>query len=164
LAGGGGWLNEFEANREYSKGTTLVLGEHEGVKIGTLFCPEIFSPELYREITDLGAEILVNISGHGIFRGSESLLSQTRAAVKLRAVENNRYLIQIINYNLSSVIDNRGNIIFASRQIGNEIVSGKVSSLGQKTFYSYNGNWILLVCLTIICLSILQGRPNSTKI
>jgi len=109
LAGGREWLNEFEANREYSKGTTLVLGEHEGVKIGTLFCPEIFSPELYRKITDLGAEILINISGHGIFRGSKSLLSQVRAAAKLRAVENNRYLIQAINYNLSSVIDNQGN-------------------------------------------------------
>lgn len=161
LAGGSDWLDEFETNREYSKGTNFVLGEYEGVKIGTLFCPEIFSPGLYRKINNLGAEVLVNISGHGIFRGSPSLLAQARASAKLRAVENNRYLIQTINYNLSSAINNQGEIVASGSQIGNEAVRAEISPVAEKSFYSLAGDWILLLSAFIACLAFLNRERNS---
>jgi apolipoprotein N-acyltransferase len=161
LIGQHDWLKRFEANREYSKGTELALGDYQEIKIGTLFCPEIFSPELYREITNLGAEVLVNISGHGVFRGSPSLLAQVRAMAKLRAAENNRYLIQAINYNLSSIIDNRGNVAIASRQIGNEVIKGEVLPISGKTFYDKYGNWLLLLSVFIVCAAFLKRKKAS---
>jgi len=67
LLGQDDFIGIFDNNRAYSKGSELSIGQFNGYGVGTLFCNEIFSPDLYRKITLKGSNVLINVASQSIF-------------------------------------------------------------------------------------------------
>ncbi len=135
LIGQGGWVDNFNNFRSYTKGEEITLGEFDGIKLGALFCSEIVSPELYRSITKKGADVLINIASDAAFHNSSLLVKQMLDTAKVRAVENNRYFIQAGNSGPSFIIDNKGRVVMFSDNPGAEILYGEVRAIGDKSVY-----------------------------
>lgn len=81
-------------------------------------CSENISPYLYRDAVINGADYLVNVASHSLFRGSELLARQTLAINRARAIESGRYFVATFNYSDSYVISDRGVIVYKSKKTG----------------------------------------------
>lgn len=161
------WLEDFHYSRGYSKGMGRILaGELRGVKFGALFCSEIMSPNLYRELTRNDSRALINVASHGIFDDSPFLYKQILAMARVRAVENNRYFIRAANFTPSFIIDNKGQIIAISAQAQDKgvIIYGKVEIIKNKSFYTRFGDWFLLLSLLImVILALIYPQKGKNK-
>ncbi len=101
--------------KTYAKGKKLKVGVFKGVKVGALFCSEVYSASLYRSLVrDSGADILVNLSSQSRFHGSRILYRQNVNVAKVHAVQNNRYYVQATNVAPSFVLDNKGRLVAES--------------------------------------------------
>lgn len=87
-------------------GALLRLGTH---KIGVLICYEAIFPELARQQTVAGANILINISNDAWF-GRTAAPMQHLQLTSMRAVETGRYILRATNTGYSAAIDPRGRI------------------------------------------------------
>lgn len=166
----GQWLEEFDASRGYSKGENPVfVSEFRGTKFGALFCSEIMSPSLYRELVKNDAQILINIASHGIFGGSSSLNKQILAMARVRAVENNRYFVRAANFSPSFILDNKGELRAISTQNKDKgsLVYGEVEIIKNKSFYIRFGDWFLLLSFLTIIIFVIRSfihRKNKAII
>lgn len=105
------WLEGFNDKRALKRGEGVTLGRSGEVKIGALFCSETITPTLYREATRNGAGVLANSASHSVFTNSKILEKQILKYSKVRARENNRYLVQAGNKTLSFALNEKGEVI-----------------------------------------------------
>ncbi|MBU1046841.1 hypothetical protein KKH36_03630 [Patescibacteria group bacterium] len=141
--------NYSETHGTYSKSNQEKkgVGEINNSKIGILFCSEVLSPKLYQDIIFQEVELIGLSSSYATFRESPILLFQLEKAAKIRAVESNRYYIQSSNYGYSLVIDNQGEIVSKTKQLGNDYLISRVKLIQDKNLYFYLGDWILFLSL-----------------
>lgn len=130
------WVRDFTRIRGFSGGDAVSVGEFRGNKVGALFCSEIISPLLYRELSGKGAEVLVNAASSAVFHGSPLLWRQTLAMAKVRAVENNRYFLRASNFDPSFIIDNHGRVLQSSVRGQDAIIYGDIELISKKSFYN----------------------------
>lgn len=164
LSGKKDWVEEFSNSRGYTKGNELIIAKTDWGKIGGLICSGVLSSELNRELINKGAELLVLLSSNGPFRGNKLLLSQILAIARVRAVENNRYIIQSANKGWSYIIDTTGRIKAGNFTLGEDVVYGKISFISEKTFYTKYGDWILITALCFTIIAIFFKNLNSNKL
>ncbi len=130
------WVRDFTRIRGFSGGSDVSLGEFRGNKVGALFCSDIISPLLYRELSEKGAEVLVNAASSAVFHGSPLLFRQTLAMAKVRAVENNRYFLRASNFDPSFIVDNHGRVLQSSVRGQDAIIYGDIELISHKSFYN----------------------------
>jgi apolipoprotein N-acyltransferase len=116
--------------------------------IGVLICFESIFPELARERTSSGANLLVNITNDAWF-GRSSAPWQHLSMSVLRAVENRRSLARSANTGVSAVVDPLGRIVEASPVFQPFYVVADVPLLHLKTVFVYFGHYFGLLCLLI---------------
>jgi apolipoprotein N-acyltransferase len=108
-------IEAIAQSRSYTPGDSLAVGTFGEIRIGGLFCFEIFSPSLYRTLVDEHqANVLINLASHAWFHDSRTLFWQTRAMAKVHAVNNRKYFLQATNGGPSYAIDPRGSIVAES--------------------------------------------------
>jgi len=78
-------------------------------RLGVMICYESVFPEIAREATALGAQLLVVITNDSWY-GFTSAPHQHLAIARLRAIETGRNLVRAANCGLSAVIDTRGRV------------------------------------------------------
>src|SRR3989344_5122936 len=79
--------------------------EWRGVKLGLLACSESISPFGYKEVSDAGADVLLNVASHAWLRnGSWILFNQTLAMARIHAVYTGKVYVQASNHSPSFVI------------------------------------------------------------
>jgi len=81
-----------------------------GDRLGVFICYESAFPNLVRQFTKQGANVLVNLSNDSYFGRSEARVQHLSIA-RMRAVENRRFLIRATNDGFSAVIDPAGRIL-----------------------------------------------------
>ncbi|MFH1979131.1 MAG: nitrilase-related carbon-nitrogen hydrolase [Patescibacteria group bacterium] len=160
LIGYGDFVKKFNNGRAYTRGELFSTGSFLGHKVGGFFCNEVASLDVSKKITQNGAELLINPSSHSTFKGSEMLKKQILDITKVRAVENNRYVVQPGNFIPSSIISNKGEILFSSLDKDSfSVLNGKVKLINKNTFYSCFGDWVLL--FLILWVVIIFNRTLS---
>jgi len=126
-------------------------------KLGVFICYEAAFPDLVRQFTAAGANVLVNLSNDGYF-GRTQARAQHLLIARMRAVENRRFLIRATNDGLSAVVDPSGKIaqsIPPFRQLAAIIRYANVTAV---TFYARHGDWFAWGCLALaIYLSFARG-------
>ena len=156
------WVEKFENSRGYSKGkevTVFALPFSESVRsIGVLFCSEIFSSGLHRQLVKNNSEVLFNLGSISFSHGSKILDYQTRTLLQLRAAENGRYLVRATNFGTSYIIDNKGKVIEKTPDFENQILFGEVKPISKKTFYTKYGDWILILASLFIFLGLIYRK------
>lgn len=94
---------------DFTAGGKAVVSEISGSKLATIICYEAIFPDLVRQFVKNGAGVLVNISNDGWF-GDSPARYQHLLQARMRAIENDRYLLRATNTGLTVVIAPDGHI------------------------------------------------------
>ena len=105
-----GWVNRITHEiGDFVPGDRVVVfpvGQH---KVGAFICYESAFPDLVRQFTHSGAEVLVNLSNDGYF-GNSAAHEQHLEIVRMRAAENRRWILRATNDGITAAIDPRGRV------------------------------------------------------
>ena len=135
-------FSDFAQHRNYRAGGEKILRNVTGVPAGARACSEILSPSLYSDSTLAGAKILVNVASHGVFHNSKIMHYQALSIARIRAVENNRYLLRASNLSPAFVIDNHGRIVNQSAWGDTGVLFSSVYLIDEHSPYNKLRQWI----------------------
>jgi apolipoprotein N-acyltransferase len=154
---------------DFSFGTTYTLFKKESLQanFGVLVCFEDTIPSLARNFMKEGANVLVNITNDAWFKRSVEPYQHLQAA-RLRAVENNCYLVRAANTGISAFIapngavmsmvkDEHGDICFVTGIAVDTIGLKKGESPYAKIGYLFPNIAALIVVLSL-CLDLLMTQ------
>jgi apolipoprotein N-acyltransferase len=109
-------------------------------------CYESAFPDLVRQFTKQGADVLVNLSNDAYFGRSEAR-EQHLLLVRMRAVENRRFIVRATNDGISAVIDPSGQVIKRLPSYKELAAPIRYGSVRGATFYARHGDWFAWSCL-----------------
>jgi apolipoprotein N-acyltransferase len=133
-----------------------------GHTYGVFICYEsVFADEI-RQFELQGAQVLINISNDGWY-GDTSAAWQHLNMVRMRAIENHRWILRSTNTGVTAAIDPRGHVTMAAprhRRTSLHVPFGYERDI---TFYAAHGDLFAYLCaaLTIAALiySLLRRQP-----
>lgn len=130
---------------------------YDRLALGMLICYEGIFPWLAQERVSQGANILVDISNDGWF-GRSPAARQHLYLTALRCLEQNRWLLRATNTGISSVVDNRGRLVFSGPdfQAGSHLVRARLEN--KKSVYNMLAPWLFPAGLFIFVLFFLFCR------
>jgi len=152
-------VGDFEAGK--SRQPLTAAGE----RLGVFICYESIFPNEVREFADQGAEVFVNISNDGWYGDSGAYAQHLRQA-RMRAIENDRWLLRDTNTGVTAAIDPYGRVVeTVPRKVRTALDAG-YSLKDDHTFYTRHGDWLAYACAIIslaavvVSLTPAQARPT----
>jgi apolipoprotein N-acyltransferase len=142
---------------DFRPGRQVVVSPLGEQRISTFICYESVFPNFVRRFVDRGAGVLVNISNDGWF-GKTSARVQHLSIVRMRPVENRRWILRSTNNGLTTTIDAAGRVRDMLPPYQEGISSAAFNYLTEKTLYTRWGDWFPLVCATIALLCLVADR------
>ncbi len=147
-------------------GLLFVPGVHRsvfmdgGTVYGVFICYEsIFGDEL-RHLPLDGAQVLVNISDDGWY-GDTSAPWEHLDMVRMRAIEDHRWVLRATNTGVTAVIDPRGRVVRTVPRHIRTSVQVPFGFCSDITFYCRHGDWFAWICALITAMMALSGeRPG----
>jgi apolipoprotein N-acyltransferase len=142
-------------------GTQRNLFRAAGKNYGVFICYEsIFGDEL-RQFSLEGAQVLINISDDGWY-GDTSAPWEHLDMVRMRAIENRRWVLRATNTGITAAIDPSGRI---TATIPRHIRTSVQVAFGYRndiTFYSRYGDWFAWLCVlvTVVLFAFSFGRQR----
>jgi apolipoprotein N-acyltransferase len=137
---------------EFTRGDERKVFRLNGHRYGVFICYEsVFAAEV-RQFSQLGAEVLVNISDDGWY-GDTSAPWQHLNMVRMRAIENRRWILRDTNNGVTAVIDPYGRV---RQSIPRHQVDALPAGYGFRddiTFYTAHGDVFGWAC-AILALGI----------
>jgi apolipoprotein N-acyltransferase len=130
---------------------TLPVGEH---KVGAFICYESIFPDEIRQFADAGAELFVNISNDGWF-GESGAPGQHLNMVRMRAIENARWVVRATNTGITSSVDPYGRVVTRAARNIRAAVIAPYAFASSTTFYTRHGDWFAYACAIIAVLALL---------
>jgi apolipoprotein N-acyltransferase len=134
-----------------------------GHKLGAFICYESAFPRLVRRFASEGAEVLLNLSNDGYFGGSAAR-EQHLALVRMRAIENARWILRATNDGITAMIDPAGRITQTIPQYKETSEVLRFNYSTERTFYTRYGDWFPWSCLiaAVAGLVVLRLRPQKS--
>lgn len=142
---------------DFTPGQHIVVFPLDQQKLGVFICYESAFPHLVRRFVADGANLLVNISNDGYF-GRTAAREQHLSLVRMRAVENRRWIIRSTNDGISVAIDPAGRITERVPLYVEAAARMKYGYVDQTTPYSRYGDWFAWSCLGISLICTALGR------
>jgi apolipoprotein N-acyltransferase len=144
---GGRWsARVVQAVGAFTPGTEYAVGEVDGHRLGVSICYEAIFPDLLREFTARGADLLVNITNDAWY-GRTSAPHQHFAMAAFRAVENGKYLVRAANTGITGVVDPRGRVLERTELFERRALVREVPIVSEGTFYARRGDVFAWACL-----------------
>ena len=131
----------------------LIAGD---AKVGVLICYEDVFPEISRNLSAAGANLLVNITNDAWY-GVTSAPYQHLALSVFRAVENRRTLLRATNTGISAVISPTGKIQMESGLFEPAILVVNAPLMERVTSYARLGDWFAIACIAYMFLGLVRG-------
>ncbi len=158
------WVNRITGEAgDFVPGHDIKVLPAAGHRLGVFICYESAFPDLVRQFTAKGADVLVNLSNDAYFGHSEARLQHLLLA-RMRAVENRRYLIRATNDGYTAVINPAGRITLflpPFRELASPVRYGVVEA---PTFYARHGDWFAWICLGVgVPLALFNLRITRRK-
>ena len=149
---------------DFQAGDDIHTLNHKGLNFGLLICFESIFPELARQQSMGGADLLVNLTNDAWF-GKTSAPHHHLSMAVMRAVENRRPLLRAANTGFSAVIQPQGKIVALSNLFKEETLKYSVHPIkNQLTFYTRYGDFFVvsLALLTLIKIVLIRfPRKNN---
>ena len=159
-----GWLNWpfLEALLQgvgvYTEGTATAPLTYGNLALGVLICYEGIFPWLARARVTDGANILVDISNDGWFRGTPAS-RQHLALTVLRALEEERWLLRGTNTGISAVVDTRGRLTASGPQFRAGTLAARARLCEGVSRYRLLAPWLPLLAAAGLCaVTLLRPR------
>jgi apolipoprotein N-acyltransferase len=131
---------------DFSPGVDYSVGEVDGHHVSIFICYEAIFPDLIRQFTVRGADLLVNITNDAWY-GYSSAPYQHLAMAAFRAVENEKYLVRAANTGITAVVDPRGRIVEKTALFRPGTLVREVAFVPGTTFYARHGDVFAWGCL-----------------
>lgn len=132
---------------DFSPGTSRAPLQAGG-KLGVFICYESIFPDEIRQLALNGAEVFVNISNDGWY-GDSGAYAQHLKQARMRAVENDRWLLRDTNTGVSAAIDPYGRVVAAIPRKVRAALDAPYSLTNVTTFYTRHGDWFAYLCAII---------------
>ena len=160
----------------FAGGLTKEVGQFEhgnrreplnagGERLGVFICYESIFPDEVRQFANNGAQVLVNISNDGWY-GDSGAWAQHLNQTRMRAIENNRWILSTTDTGLTASIDPLGRLAARLPRKVRAALVAPYSLTSVTTFYTRDGDWFAFAC-AIISIGALFARftplNNSKK-
>ena len=145
---------------EFTRGDQRKVFRLNGHRYGVFICYEAVFADEVREFSQLGAEVLVNISDDGWY-GDTSAPWQHLNMVRMRAIENRRWILRDTNNGVTAVIDPYGRV---RQSIPRHQVDALPAGYGFRsdvTYYTAHGDTFAWLCAILALGGLgLSARPS----
>lgn len=145
-----------QAVGNFTRGTSRSPLQAGDQKLGVFICYESIFPDEIRQLVAQGADVLVNISNDGWY-GDSGAWAQHLNQARMRAVENNRWLLRDTNTGLTAAIDPFGRVVARLERKARAALVAPYGLTNVTTFYSRHGDDFAYLC-AIISLGALVVR------
>ena len=154
-----------QAVSDFSAGDTADVLPVDGHLVSTAICYEIIYPNLVRQFTSAGSELLTTITNDSWF-GATSAPYQHFAQASMRAIENGRFLVRAANTGISGIVDPYGHVIARTGLYEPAVVVGDARFLKGTTIYARTGDVFAYACTVLTALLLIvamrSGRMKTT--
>jgi apolipoprotein N-acyltransferase len=116
--------------------------------LGVFICYESAFPDFVRQFARKGATVFFNLSNDGYF-GHSAAREQHLLLVRMRAVENRRYIVRSTNDGITASIDPAGRIVRKLPLYKEVAALLPFDSVRSTTPYTRHGDWFAWTCLLI---------------
>jgi len=146
---------------EFQHGESRAPLDAGDEKLGVFICYESVFPDEVRQFANNGAQIFVNISNDGWY-GDSGAYAQHLNQTRMRAIENNRWLLSTTDTGVTASIDPWGRIAAQIPRKERTALVAPYALTSVTTFYTRHGDWFAYVC-AIISLAALALRFAVSK-
>jgi apolipoprotein N-acyltransferase len=157
----------FPSLFSFAGGLTKEVGEfHHGSsrrpldagdeKLGIFICYESIFPDEVRQFANNGAQVFVNISNDGWY-GDSGAYAQHLNQTRMRAIENNRWLLSDTDTGITASIDPWGRVVAQLPRKDRLALVAPYALISDTTFYARHGDWFAYAC-AIISVGALLSR------
>jgi apolipoprotein N-acyltransferase len=151
----------------FRKGTTRAVGHFaNGDTFSTFICYEAIYPAEVRAFVNRGAELLINISNDGWF-GTSQAAEQHLRMVRVRAVENRRWVVRDTNSGITASIDPYGNVTRVMRRDTRDSADLPYDFRNDKTLYARLNDWFAWMCVAVSAILVLltfrKGKTSPSR-
>ena len=133
---------------DFTPGTDRTVLDAGGQKVGVFICYESVFPDEIREFAANGAQVFVNISNDGWF-GEYGAPGQHLNMVRMRAIENERWVLRATNTGITASIDPYGRIKYEAVRNVRTVLDVPYGLVDGTTFYTRHGDWFAWLCVII---------------
>ncbi len=141
---------------QMTHGKRRVVFAADGHRYGVFICYESIFADEVRQFVKQGATVLVNISDDGWY-GDTSAPWQHLNIARMRAVENDRWLLRDTNNGITTVIDPYGRVVeSAARHVETSLLV-RFNYISRETFYTRRGDLFAWLCAIIAIVLAFDG-------
>jgi len=140
---------------DFGRGSSRFPLQAGTTALGVFICYESVFPDEVRQFAQNGAQVFVNISNDGWY-GDTSAFGQHLIQARMRAVENNRWLLRDTNTGVTASIDPYGRIVTSLPRNVRASLQAPYSLRNGTTFYTRHGDWFAYGCAIIFVVALLM--------
>lgn len=146
---------------QFERGTSRAPLKAGGIQLGTFICYESVFPDEVRQFADNGAQVFVNISNDGWY-GDSGAYAQHLNQTRMRAIENDRWLLSATDTGVTASIDPLGRVVARLPRKERAALVAPYALNSETTFYTRHGDWFAYAC-AIISIGALLTRLAFSK-
>ena len=148
----------------FVSGNRRVIFDATGHRYGAFICYESIFGDEVRHFAANGAQVLINLSDDGWY-GDSSAPWEHLDMARMRAIENDRWLLRATNTGVTAAIDPYGRVVQQMPRHVRGALLAKFNYISDETFYTRHGDWIAWICAIlsalILAISIVRSRTGA---
>jgi apolipoprotein N-acyltransferase len=133
---------------DFSSGASRAPLQAGNSRLGVFICYESIFPDEIRQLAANGAQVFVNVSNDGWY-GDSGAYAQHLKQARMRAVENNRWLLRDTNTGVTASIDPYGRVVSSIPRKVRAALDANYALTNVTTFYTRHGDWFAYLCAII---------------
>ena len=140
---------------QFDHGTSHRPVDADGDHAGIFICYESIFPDEVRQSAAQGANLFVNISNDGWY-GDSGAYAQHLNQTRMRAIENNRWILSATDTGVTAAIDPWGRIASSIPRKERAVLAAHYALTSVTTFYTRHGDWFAYACAIISIGALLE--------
>jgi apolipoprotein N-acyltransferase len=133
---------------EFTPGSERRLLRAGNLPLGVFICYESIFPDEVRQFASMGAEVFVNVSDDAWF-GPSGAPRQHLNMVRMRAIENRRWVLRSTNTGITAVIDPLGRVVATAPREQRVALNAPYGVIRETTIYTRYGDVFAWACVII---------------
>jgi apolipoprotein N-acyltransferase len=145
---------------DFTPGKDIHNLDMDGHLLAVPICYELIFPELVREFTSKGGEVII-ITSNDSWYGNTSAPYQLLAMSTLRSIENRRYILRSTTNGISALIAPSGEILYRSPFNAKDTFTAKFKYIQRKTVFMRFGYLFPYFCVLFLVFYLIRLKIAS---